>query len=171
MTVHKSCHGISLSLDSQNGAISSLVIGGKERLAGKQPLFRIGLRDLQGNLRTLSAFDTCNCEPTVDGARYFDFPKAKGLSVRIHLDAHAEELAWYLEPENKKAGLRSLSILLFITFDYSASFAFCIRLVIIFITRTVATVSTIPIGRQIHAFCTKPATMNMTNEIAAIVTA
>lgn len=39
--------------------------------------------------------------------------------------------------------------------------------VIAFITKRNATVRTAPMGSVIHALCTKPATMYITNEIAA----
>ncbi|MBQ9760385.1 MAG: hypothetical protein IJW16_03435 [Clostridia bacterium] len=105
MTVQKSCNGISLTLDPKGGSLSSLRIGGKERLTGSQPIFRVGLRDRAGNQTTISALDAGKFELTADGVRYSDFSAAPDLAVHARLKATDDEILWYVELENKNADI------------------------------------------------------------------
>ena len=67
-------NGFSVAVDFEKGEISSLVIAGKERLAGREPLFRFRLRDREGQMVELTALDAANCKQTEDGAIYSGFP-------------------------------------------------------------------------------------------------
>ncbi len=97
-----------LSVDHEGGRISSLVLGGKERVAGSVPLFKIGLRNNSGALTVLSTFDACVCHETEDGAVYSDFKlddtAYEGLSVQVFLTNDEGNAAWRIAVHVKDQG-------------------------------------------------------------------
>lgn len=82
-----------LSVDFQEGAITSLIIGERERLSARLPLFRIRLRDKSGDSVTVSAYDANTCVETENGALYDGFLPAE-ISVRVTLMNEDGEAAW-----------------------------------------------------------------------------
>lgn len=94
-----SLNNMNLSVDFAGRTVSSLVIGGKERLAASCPLFRINLRDTSGQSIYYTAYDAAHCRETEDGAVYTDFASIPGLSVQIHLTAENGEAAWRIEAD------------------------------------------------------------------------
>lgn len=93
---------MTITADFAHGTITSLIIHNKERLCGKLPLFRVGLRDTDGVLSTVSAFDAKKCVLTNDGACYTDFVCTDAvqplpLSLQIHLNEKNGEAAWRVE--------------------------------------------------------------------------
>ena len=97
-----------LSIDHKEGRLSSLVLGGKERVTGSTPLFKIGLRNKPGVLTVLSAFDACTCRETEDGAVYSDFKHGEtvfqGLSVQVFLADDRGNAAWRIAVHVKDQG-------------------------------------------------------------------
>ncbi len=87
---------MSLTVDFSVGAITSLCIGGHERVCAEVPLFRIRLRDTQGKAITLSAQDAGICTLTGDGATYSCFFEADVL-VRVYLKEKEGTAAWRVE--------------------------------------------------------------------------
>ena len=92
-----SLNNMNLSVDFTGRTVSSLVIGGKERLAASCPLFRINLRDTGGQSIYCTAYDAADCRETEDGAVYTGFASIPGLSVQIHLTDEKGEAAWHIE--------------------------------------------------------------------------
>ncbi len=91
-----------VSVDPAAGRISSLVLKGKERLAGSAPLFRLGLRDPKGEQNVLTAYDARAFLPAADGGVYGDFEKYPGLSVSVSLRRGeiGRELEWRIAVDN-----------------------------------------------------------------------
>ena len=81
------------------GEVASLSLGGKERALPSTPLFRLGLRDIAGTERVLSAHDACDFTPTSDGGVYGGFDGADSLRVTISLTAEGDTAAWRLAAE------------------------------------------------------------------------
>ena len=90
-------------IDYERAEIESLRIAGKERLAGRTPLFRVRLRDRAGEAIHLYATDATRVRECEDGAIYEGFSASEGLSVRIFLREDAETLAWRISvtPNNE----------------------------------------------------------------------
>lgn len=93
---------MTLSANLERGTITSLIINSKERLFRELPLFRVGLRDENGTIYTVSAYDAKACNPTDDGTCYSSFFCAQAdrklpLSVTIHLNESNGEAAWRIE--------------------------------------------------------------------------
>ena len=86
----------SVSVDFGKGEISSLVIGGRERIKARIPLFGVGLRDNCGNLLTVNAYDSKKCVITEDGAIYSDFDVAIDR-VQVRLTDEQGDAAWRIE--------------------------------------------------------------------------
>ena len=82
-----------LDVDFAAGHIVSLVIGGKQRLAAPTALFRLRLRDQDGNPTVYSAYDATVCTLTEDGAIYGGFA-LEGLCVRVYLIQKKGSAAW-----------------------------------------------------------------------------
>ena len=76
---------------------------------------------------------------------------------------------------NAKGTPNGVPFLFYVSYSastFASASAFAARLSeIIFSTNTVPTVSATPMGRQIHAFCTKPAMIYITKEMPATVIA
>ena len=68
-------NGFSLGVDFENGLLTSLIIGGKERLVEQSELFRVCLRDKAGVKFILNTSDSTHCKKTNDGAVYDGFSK------------------------------------------------------------------------------------------------
>lgn len=89
-----------LSVDFQAGEIASLILGGKERVAERSPLFRLRLRDRAGEAFVLSTYEAASCLETGDGAVYSEFrgypdgTQPWALSVRVHLTEANGQAAW-----------------------------------------------------------------------------
>ncbi len=81
-----------LSVDLAAGRISSLILGGKERIAQSTSLFTLGVRKEGGELITLSASDANTVTETENGAIYSDF--CEGISVRIFITDEKGEAAF-----------------------------------------------------------------------------
>ena len=99
-----------LGVDFEKGEISSLRIGGSERLAARLPLFRAGLRTADGEPLSVTADGADGITPTEDGAVY-GF-SALGLSVRIHLCEQDGEALWRAEavPQDDRFCLEFLDL-------------------------------------------------------------
>ena len=82
-----------LQIDFQKGTISSLRVNGVERIAASSPLFRLRLRDVEGNALVLSVNDARTCIEEPNGALYKDFAAAN-ISVRVYLTEENGEAAW-----------------------------------------------------------------------------
>ena len=86
-------NGFSLGIDYKKGAISSLAVGGRERICRTAPLFRVRLRDKRGEPMTFTAFDAGECTLTEDGAVYGGFSGAVA-TVRVRLAKECGEAEW-----------------------------------------------------------------------------
>ena len=82
-----------LTVDFAAGRITSLCIGGRERVCAPTPLFALRLRDAQGTATVLCATDAGVCTETEDGAIYAGFGVAD-LSVHVHLAKKQKSAAW-----------------------------------------------------------------------------
>ncbi|MBE6676328.1 MAG: hypothetical protein E7594_05740, partial [Ruminococcaceae bacterium] len=82
-----------LTVDFAAGRITSLCIGGRERVCAPTPLFSLRLRDAQGTATVLCATDARVCSETEDGVIYSDFG-VSDLSVRVHLANKQGSVAW-----------------------------------------------------------------------------
>ena len=94
-------NGFSLGVDYQRGLITSLVIGGKERLSGPSLLFRIRLRDKDGGSVLVTSCEAGSCQITNDGAIYDGF--SVDISVRVFLACDNGEASWRINvtPKNE----------------------------------------------------------------------
>lgn len=88
--------GMSLSVDFEAGQIASLIIGERERIASRSPLFTFLARDVDGNEILASAYDSCTCKITENGAVYSNFKveKLKDTVVRVTLESKNGEAVW-----------------------------------------------------------------------------
>ena len=84
---------LSLSIDYEKGFLSSLKTGGVERLVAPSPLFKVRLRDAEGNAVITDSTEAKLCTPTADGAIYGDFSSAD-ISVRASITDENGEAAW-----------------------------------------------------------------------------
>ena len=84
---------MTLNVDFAAGKITSLQLGGRERVAAKKPLFGLRLRDTAGNPVVLGAVDAKQCTLTENGAIYsgFDLPD---LCVQVYLQEKEGNAAW-----------------------------------------------------------------------------
>lgn len=100
---------MTVTTDFQKGHIQSLVIDGKERSIDKIPLFKIGLRDKDGDLNVVSAYDAFGCECTTDGALYegFNFEDGKKMTVHVCLKEQDNEAVWNIivNPNNENVAV------------------------------------------------------------------
>ena len=76
-----------IEVNWQGGYIRSLVLGGKERQVGKQPLFTLSLRDGEGN-----AFETDAQDGRFEDGRYVGIPHVE--SVTVMLEQKNEDFCW-----------------------------------------------------------------------------
>ena len=74
---------LSLALDLESGSLISLKIHGTERLAATSPLFKIRLRDVDGNALVVSPSDASSCTQELNGAVYGDF-KSSNIAESIN---------------------------------------------------------------------------------------
>ena len=86
-------NNLHLTVDFQRGVITSLLIGGRERLMGATPIFRICVRGKDGSTVTVTPDDARSCIEKEEGALYTDFSPLS-LSVRITLKEEGGEAAW-----------------------------------------------------------------------------
>ena len=86
-------NNLTLSVDFRAGAITSLLLCGRERLAARVPLFRIRLRDKNADTVILTAYDADTCVKTDDGA-FFDGFSCADISVYVTLTNENGEAAW-----------------------------------------------------------------------------
>ena len=84
---------MTLTVDFSAGHLTSLLIGGKERIAAPTALFEFRLRDLDGNATVYSAYDATAITPTEDGAIY----ALNGYCVQVHLCEKQGGAAWRAE--------------------------------------------------------------------------
>ena len=89
-------YNMTLTVDFSAGHLTSLRIGGKERVCAPTALWRLRLRDLDGNATVYSAYDATAITPTEDGAIYAGFALA-GLCVQVHLAEKQGSAAWRAE--------------------------------------------------------------------------
>ena len=102
-------NNFTLSIDLEAGEISSLVLGGCERINSRVPLFSVRLRDTDGNLVTLSAYDAESCVLTENGAIYGNF--CRGLScaqVFVEDEGGDAALRIALTPQNDRYCVESV---------------------------------------------------------------
>lgn len=92
---------LTIEADFKSGVISSLVIGGEQRLADTAPLFGIRLRDREGNAVCVSAFDAKECRETENGAVYSGFNGIE-LTVRVSFEIADGDVEWRIsaKPED-----------------------------------------------------------------------
>lgn len=83
---------IVISLDLAAGAIDSVIIRGKERLAKKSQIFSVRLRDAEGKTVTLTSLDARLCTETAGGATYTGFSVAD-VSVSVSLSDEMGDVA------------------------------------------------------------------------------
>ena len=93
MTTNLSLKNLSLSIDYKKASLCSLKLKGIERLVANSPLFKLRLRDADGNALILDASDAKNREETTNGAIYSGF-SAANISVRINVTDENGEAAW-----------------------------------------------------------------------------
>lgn len=91
-------NGFSLGVDFENGLLTSLIIGGKERLVEQSELFRVCLRDKAGVKFILNTSDSTHCKKTNDGAVYDGF--SKDIKVRVFLCDNDGEAHWHISVTN-----------------------------------------------------------------------
>ena len=84
---------MSFSVDFRKGEITSLKVGGEERLAGKSPLFRVCLRNDVSENVIVSSYDAASCIEIENGAVYTGFSGAD-ISVRVCFASENGEAAW-----------------------------------------------------------------------------
>ena len=84
-----------LTVDFEKRSITSLVLGGRERINALLPLFRMRLRDVDAKEYLLSAYDAKKCELACDGAIYSDFPIV-GVAVRVSVSDKNGEAEWHV---------------------------------------------------------------------------
>ncbi|MBQ3507632.1 MAG: hypothetical protein IJA91_03695 [Clostridia bacterium] len=97
-------NNMTLTVDFLAGHISSLILNGKERIASTTPLFRLRLRDRDGQTVHYSVLDAATCQETQTGAIYTNFPAPhEGLTVQIFLAEEEGGAAWRMSvnPENR----------------------------------------------------------------------
>ena len=81
---------LSLMADLAKGAITSLRINGKERLAAESALFRVQLCNAQGERILYSSLDASTCEENENSAVFSGFGE-KDVRVHVFLGAHNGE--------------------------------------------------------------------------------
>ncbi|MBO7399389.1 MAG: hypothetical protein J6V10_09865 [Clostridia bacterium] len=93
--------GLELGIDFTKREIASLVIGGKERVCGRVPLFRFRLRDRIGEAHDFTAYDAGTVVESDDGAVFsdfdllFDFPGFNNkLSVTVKVTSDGGQILW-----------------------------------------------------------------------------
>ena len=69
-----SLSNMTLTVDLAAGHITSLTVGGKERVATTTPLFRVRLRDEAGQTYHYTAYEAGTRAETENGGQYYDFP-------------------------------------------------------------------------------------------------
>ena len=86
---------MTLSVDFSAGHITSLIISGKERVTAPTPLFRVRLRDGEGNTTHLTAYDAATRTEGETGATYTGFPAPyESLTVAVTLTAKDSVADW-----------------------------------------------------------------------------
>ena len=105
MRIHTSA-GMSLSVDLTAGHITSLVMGGKERVTAATPLFCLRLRDEAGEAYRYTAYDAATRKETENGGIYTGFPAPfEDLTVTVTLSAANGSVSWGIAvtPNDKTA--------------------------------------------------------------------
>ncbi len=93
-------HNAKLTVDFQSGNVLSLLLGGKERLSGRCPLFRLRLRNRAGEAFVFTAYDAQEVTLTEDGAIYTAFTSSDlpveqaNLKTVISLCENGGEAEW-----------------------------------------------------------------------------
>ena len=86
---------MTLSVDFSAGHITSLIIDGIERMSATTPLFRVRLRDGEGNTTHLTAYDAATRTEGETGATYTGFPAPyESLTVAVTLTAKDSGADW-----------------------------------------------------------------------------
>ena len=96
---------IDLKIDFQKGDIASLIIGGRERVRTRVPLFRFRLRNKEeGRAYDFSAYDASDVKETGDGAEFRLFAKSTGLrglnaglAVKVKVLSDGEKIFWNID--------------------------------------------------------------------------
>ena len=96
-----SFNNFSVSVDFEKGLITSLILGGCERVFYPSPVFTLRLRDRSGKESYLSVESAKSCFLTEDGAIYSNFEGFCDLAVKISLKNENGEAAWRVETEQK----------------------------------------------------------------------
>ncbi len=91
---------MTVGVDFKKGCVSSIVIGGLERLSGKTSLFRIGVRDRSGLLTVVDAFGAREVSETPLGAVYKRFDGiCSDLSVTVSLENRSGQANWKISAD------------------------------------------------------------------------
>lgn len=86
---------MTLAVDFAVGSISSLILNQKERIAGTTPLFRLRLRDRDGQTVHYTTSDAATCVETANGAVYSGFPAPYGeLTVEVSVTEVSDRADW-----------------------------------------------------------------------------
>lgn len=96
---------LSIAVNFTEGCITSLNLCGKERSNGRQPLFRIRLRNQKGEKTIVTAFDAKKCSVRNNVATYTDFAidEVSDIIVTVKLTEIDGEASWYISvnPQNQ----------------------------------------------------------------------
>lgn len=99
-------NGSSLTVDFEGGFVSSIKLLGKEIIGGKTPLFTVGIRDENGSLSTVDAFNAKKCTVSFRDdtaiAEYSCFDEGVNVIVSLGGDSLAE---WNIKIENNTGKL------------------------------------------------------------------
>lgn len=93
-----------LSVSFDKGEVASLILGGREILQAKTPLFRLRLMDEKGESIVYTAYDAKAITEEADGARFAGFPE--DISVRVSTEKSETALVnWCITVENRTGKL------------------------------------------------------------------
>lgn len=94
----------SLTVDFEKGEVSSLLLGGKEMLQARTPLYRLRLMDEKGESTVYTSYDAKKVTETDDGAFYTGFPE--DIAVRVFaLNDEKTLVKWRIEVKNNTSKL------------------------------------------------------------------
>ncbi len=87
--------GMTVTVDFAAGHVTSLLVGGAERIAATTPLFRVRLRDGAGQTYHYTSYDAADRAETESGGRYTSFPSPfEGLAVTVTLTEADGGASW-----------------------------------------------------------------------------
>lgn len=88
------------TVDYLGGSVANVTVRGKSLAILRTPLFRVGMRDEQGNQTVADAFSAGTVTETETGAVYTDFAKMPALKVNITATTEDEQLCWHCACDN-----------------------------------------------------------------------